>query len=331
MTGPRTPPLALTAPSPPSPPSPPSLASAAGERAGGALLVAAHPDDETIGAGGLLAHLTVCAVVHLTDGAPRDPRRRADGFRGTRAVYARIRRAELLAALALAGVGPERVLALPGVDQEVALVMPPLARALEAVLRALRPSIVITHPYEGGHPDHDAAALIVRAAVARLRRRDAAAPMIVEMTSYHAGEGGLVTGAFLPPQAAADPPLAGAAGLHPGPPALDAVTIDLGGTDLARKRRMLACFATQRSTLAPFSHAVERFRPAPPCDFTRPPHDGPLHYERLGWILTGARFRELAAAALRELGLDTCALAEPRPPTGAPPPASAGDPEGPCR
>ena len=37
-------------------------------------IVAAHPDDETVGAAGLLLSAGRAAVVHLTDGAPRDPR-----------------------------------------------------------------------------------------------------------------------------------------------------------------------------------------------------------------------------------------------------------------
>jgi hypothetical protein len=64
---------------------------------------------------------------------------------------------------------------------------------------------------------------------------------------------------------------------------------------------MFECFSSQAKVLRGFDIAVERFRRAPRYDFTRPPHEGPLHYERLGWPLTGAAFRRAAAAARREM------------------------------
>ena len=66
-----------------------------------------------------------------------------------------------------------------------------------------------------------------------------------------------------------------------------------------RKRRMLAAFATQASTLAQFPVSAEEWlRPAPAYDFTQPPHAGRLFYEGFGWRMTGARFRALAGEAL---------------------------------
>ncbi|MCC6558254.1 MAG: PIG-L family deacetylase [Polyangiaceae bacterium] len=268
----------------------------------GVVVVAAHPDDETVGAGGILPHLPGCFLVHLTDGAPRDPGLRGEGFDGARgggrrqatrspecppddrAAYAGARREELSRALALAGVRRGRAVGLGAIDQEAPMEIARLAREVEAALEERLAAVVITHPYEGGHPDHDAAAVIVRAAVERLRRRRGRAPAIVEMTSYHAGERGLVTGAFLRG-------------------AEEVITVRLGAADAERKRRMLACFATQRRVLAAFEVGVERFRLAPRYDFGRAPHEGPLHYERLGWPMSGARFRELAGEALRALGL----------------------------
>ncbi|HEV7515463.1 MAG TPA: PIG-L family deacetylase, partial [Thermoanaerobaculia bacterium] len=80
------------------------------------LVLAAHPDDETIGAGALLCRQPPQAVIHVTDGAPRDLAW-APAAHGDRDGYARARRRELAAALALAGVPADRLLRLGIVDQ----------------------------------------------------------------------------------------------------------------------------------------------------------------------------------------------------------------------
>src|ERR1051325_5216230 len=53
-----------------------SMRLVSGERLAGSRLaiVAAHPDDETIGAGAYLARLSQAIFIHVTDGAPRDMR-----------------------------------------------------------------------------------------------------------------------------------------------------------------------------------------------------------------------------------------------------------------
>lgn len=255
-------------------------------RGGAPLIVAAHPDDETIGAGGILGHLPAAVVLHVTSGVPRDRRFFPEGYLDTPAQYAADRRDELVSALSLAGVGLHRLLTLAGVDQEVAFQIAPLARELAGLLDMIAPSLIVTHPYEGGHPDHDATALIVHAAIELVRRRRGAAPSIVEMSSYHAGPDGLVSGDFLPADGA---PI---------------TTIALSDIDRARKQAMIARFHTQRRTLAAFATDVERFRPAPRYDFGAPPHAGPLFYEQMGWPLSGERFRALARQALAELGLE---------------------------
>src|SRR5207253_9107340 len=84
-------------------------------------VIVAHPDDEAIGAGILLAEIPDAVVVHVTDGAPRSSatvRRR--GFK-TREAYAEARRAEVVKALALAGLGEERIRCLGFVDGEATL------------------------------------------------------------------------------------------------------------------------------------------------------------------------------------------------------------------
>jgi LmbE family N-acetylglucosaminyl deacetylase len=249
-----------------------------------ALVLAAHPDDETLGASSVVARARRCLVVHLTDGAPRDPALRAPGYRRDRAEYALARRGELTAAMALAGVGPERLHALGATDGEAIEESVPLARRLAALVDELRPRRLVTHGYEGGHPDHDAAALVARAALRLLARAGRPAPPLLEMAVYHGGPGRLVTLDFLP-----------AGGVPTYTVALDAAAE-------RRKRSMLACFESQRDVLGWFgSLAVERLRPAPAADFARPPHEGPLWYERLGFALTPYDWRARAARALAAL------------------------------
>jgi hypothetical protein len=62
------------------------------------------------------------------------------------------------------------------------------------------------------------------------------------------------------------------------------------------KRRMIACFATQRETLRQFdSAAPERFRPAPVYDFCQLPHEPPLLYDLYDWGIKSAEWRARAA------------------------------------
>ena len=232
-------------------------------------LVVAHPDDETIAAGASLHLLPGLLLVHVTDGAPwvlADAA--ATGFAAP-ADYAAARRGELMAALAAAGVAPELV-ELGIVDQEASFHMAALARALSRLFDAHGTEAVITHAYEGGHPDHDATAFAVHAAAGHRP--------VLEFAGYHADPAGaLLTGCFLP-----------------GP---DPTVIMLTDAERAQKRAMFDCFRTQARTLAAFGTDQEAFRPAAPCDFTAPPLPGRLNYEHWGWSMTGARWRALAREA----------------------------------
>lgn len=246
------------------------------------LVVAAHPDDEVIGLGAQLARFRDITLLHATDGAPRDGHDVAMHGFADAASYAAARRRELVAALALAGITADRALTCDIPDQQATLQLAELTREVAARISALRPAALITHAYEGGHPDHDATAFAVHAA---LRLADGPQPALLEMAGYHAGPQGMETGCFLPV-------------------AEDMATyLAIPPKARARKQRMIACFATQQRVLAEFPIDVEMLRPAPRYDFTRPPHPGRLHYENYPWGMTGEAFRGMAAEASQALGL----------------------------
>jgi N-acetylglucosamine malate deacetylase 2 len=243
-------------------------------------VLAAHPDDETIGASSLLARFPSAAVIYLTDGAPRDSKLWSPEFRGTRDEYASLRRAEAERALGFAGVRSDQIYWLGAVDQEAILSAGDLARSLAQVLAKFAPNVLITHPYEGGHPDHDSAALIARLAIRQLHPEQT--PLLVEMTSYHARNCQCMTGQFL------------------SPAVQEEICVALSADERERKQQMFASYNSQRLVLGGFKTKSERFRPAPDYDFSRPPHDGKLWYECMGWAMTGKQWRALAAQCIAQ-------------------------------
>jgi hypothetical protein len=64
---------------------------------------------------------------------------------------------------------------------------------------------------------------------------------------------------------------------------------------------MLACFATQRESLAVSPFGPEKFRQPAPYDFTTPPHGGKLHYENFDWAPRSDEWQKLASEAMADL------------------------------
>jgi N-acetylglucosamine malate deacetylase 2 len=248
-------------------------------------VLAAHPDDETIGVSALLARFPQSMIVYVTDGAPRDRSLWPPGMACAREEYAEVRRREAARALAHAGIGEEQISWLGAADQEAILEARTLALKVGEFLRERTVDLLITHPYEGGHPDHDSAALIARRAISML---DSAVPELLEMTSYHVRNGECVTGEFLNPEPSTE------------------IVLELLDEDRERKRKMMEEYSSQRLVLQNFPITSERLRMAPEYDFSQPPHEGKLWYECMGWPMTGRRWRELALAAFADSRESSC-------------------------
>jgi LmbE family N-acetylglucosaminyl deacetylase len=232
------------------------------------LVVVAHYDDECIGASHILyRHRRTATILHVTDSAPRDlAYARRAGF-GSRAAYARARRAEMLAAVAIAGIMPEQCLQLNIPDLEAAHHVRGIANAI----RRLNPGRLFTHAYEGGHPDHDACAVAARRALARLP-----GTKLFEMPYYHLATGSMRASEFISRDGT---------GVHAGL---------LSRAAVARRQAMFACHQSQRHVFGRFDPLREPYRQAPEYDFRQPPHAGTLYYETrpMGW--TFDRWREVA-------------------------------------
>src|SRR5205085_99806 len=134
-------------------------------------------------------------VILVTDGAPTNLYdAHAHGF-ATANDYAQARRRELANALAIAGADPQQLVQLRVPDQQAALRLESIVDRLTALFARRAISTVLTHAYEGGHPDHDATAFAVHAAAALLARRGLTLA-VVEMPFYHLGRSGMIVQRF---------------------------------------------------------------------------------------------------------------------------------------
>jgi N-acetylglucosamine malate deacetylase 2 len=255
-----------------------------------AMVVVAHPDDETIALGARMGRFQEAHFVHITDGAPRNEQdSRAHGF-SRLDDYRQARAHELAEMFTRARLQRVSRGSLGFRDQEATLNLVEITRQLVQRISHHEPEVIFTHPYEGGHPDHDASAFAVHHAVELHRTQGGKRPLILEAPFYNAGPQGFGSGRFLEAQGN-----------------MPEVRYELSPEERERKHALVACFTTQQETLKGFHDATERYRIAPVYDFTRPPHEGRVLYDHYPWGMTSERFCELAEDAenrLRE-GMDT--------------------------
>lgn len=244
-------------------------------------VIVAHPNDEIVGGGCLISKLANVQVLHVSTGVPPTAQPGQDASESAGDAEARSR--DCLSALALAHVPSDRVVEFGLPRLEAPYRMADLTRRLLIFLTHSAPKIILTHAYEGGHPDHDAVAFSVHSAVGLLRKHGLKPPVIFEMAIYPGHNGTVKVPEFL----------------HS--PARESTTLMLDENSKALKKQMFSCFKTQEDTLKESPLGPEKFRLAPKYDFTQPPHDGELHYETLDWGITGEQWRALARKALTEL------------------------------
>jgi len=146
------------------PPSPPERVTGPPAR-GRVLVLAPHPDDETIGPGGtVLLHADAGDEVHalfLTAGAAGDPTGAEDP-----AAYAVVRQEEARAAASVLGIGSLDFWGLPDHhrvhENDLSLLVPKMQKALASVA----PDVVYAPHAADQHSDHHATAVILQRALA---------------------------------------------------------------------------------------------------------------------------------------------------------------------
>ncbi len=131
------------------------------------MAILAHPDDESLGCGGILARYADEGVeTHVLTATRGEAGRHGEGPHPGRDSLGRIREAELRRAALELGVETVEVLGYPDGALDKADPREVIARIVEH-LRLVRPQVVVTFGPDGayGHPDHIAVSQLATAAV----------------------------------------------------------------------------------------------------------------------------------------------------------------------
>ncbi len=206
-----------------------------------AVVVVAHPDDEVLGLGASLARLEHLKLIHATDGAA--------GGAGEPAEVAGGRFAELGSALSILGCRPDCSVRLDHPDGRLAAHMRTVSDRLSQELAGAE--VVITHAFEGGHPDHDACAIAVQLACSAILASGGRPPVRLEFAIYALIDGAVELNRF-------------AAGRAPH------TTIVLSARQRELKAAALKAFHSQEHVVSRFPLESEVMRAAPDHDPAAP-------------------------------------------------------------
>jgi LmbE family N-acetylglucosaminyl deacetylase len=229
------------------------------------VVLVAHPDDETLGLPLLLPRLTQGLLVHATDAMTQ-------GHPSPEALSS-ARYAELAEALRRLGADhlPKASFMLP--DGSLIEHVGSAAAALEQSIRGTE--VLITHAFEGGHPDHDACALAADLACKRLNAAGFPAPLRLEFPLYAKANEGLRLLAFAPYD-----------GAH--------WKFELSPDQRSKKCFALRAFESQQDVVASFPLGVEALRPTADHDFKLVRSPDALLYPQHAEMWAAAALKALA-------------------------------------
>ena len=203
------------------------------------LILAAHPDDETIACSGLLQRADVALVVFAVDGAP--PHYGFEKKFGSLHTYSATRFEEASRALNhIPHCSMRRLTRKDGTwfqDQHLFLELAGAFASLLQIIREFSPNLLVSHAFEGGHVDHDACHVLSHEAA-----RAFALPALEFPVYWRSQDGADVLQRFREK-------------------CEGEFTLPLVDEEIALKQRMICEYQTQKSLLPVFHSELERFRP----------------------------------------------------------------------